>query len=867
MQSALSNTVLTAKLTMKLMVRHWMRHWLKLFAVCLVVALGTGMHIAIDIANKATTQSFESFTDTISGPSDFVITSTIGDLTLDDLGQARQLLMDSETTLAPVFETNIQLTNRSDSAGQLLAIGVDFYALTNHLARIESQSQHSHATGSISRIPLLEDAMKAPNAFFCDKATAENNNWLVGDNVSFYANTTKLTLKYFGSYPTPSDQNLSTRAVVMDAKKLTTLLERPLSYDRLELIVSKYDDKNGIQSILETNKPQHWTIETQGERKRTGKSMTQALRMNLRALSTLSLLVAAFLVFQALDSSVVKRHKEIAILHSLGSPRWLSKALWLTESILIGIIGGGLGILLGNFLGKISTGMVSQTVDTLYYFSGDTNTEQSLAAIATTWIFVILSCVIAGWWPAKQASQTPPAQLVKHDNKHSEYSASLFWQLAAGCSVLAIIGYVLPPIVADSGHSIPIGGYLLAISLIGLFVSVAIISLGYLGELTPLLSSFSYNAKIGVSQLRRPVTRHRLALGGVTVAVGMTASMIILISSFESTVRNWIGDVLQADLFIRSKASGSLHSKAKIDPDLFRDLFLDSRITDGSKIYTNRIRLDGHYTKLIGYDYRYTTQYNTLNWIKKPTRIELLLDDKNAIVSESFQERFKKKVGDIATLELRGQTVDFEIIGIYADYGNEQGSIGIANTRYETITGDLSPVGIALHLRQNVNINTFVSELETTHPSLSIVTNKWLREETMRIFNRVFSVTYALEFIGLFISVAGLGSMIFSLMLERSKEIGALRMIGISRINIRRSTAWEACNIAFLGSAFGILLGQCLGLVLIYIINKQSFGWTLQFSQPFLQLATLFLGVIVAAGVIADIVSKWILNQPIDREE
>ncbi|MCH6258525.1 ABC transporter permease [Puniceicoccaceae bacterium K14] len=849
------------------MLRHWCRNWLKLLATCLVVSLAAGLYIAIDIANKATVSSFESFTDQITGSSDITLTSSSGNLSLQDIASVRKILINSETELFPVFESNIQVASPNTGVEQLLVIGLDFYALLNHVGRSETKEASSKNDDLTSSIPVFRETMDTRNGFYCDASTAASNDWQIGQEIAFIVNSQKLDLKYLGSFPTNGEKDLSSRVIVVDARKFANILDQDLTYDRLELLVSDLDSEHQILDILSENKAKHWIVETQRQRKSTGESMTQALRMNLRALSTLSLIVAAFLVFQALDSSVVKRHKEFAILHSLGSPRWISKLLWLSESLLIGIIGGGLGIILGNLLGRLSTGMVSQTVDTLYYFSNNSGATISKSDLFSTWGIVIAVCSLAGWFPAKLASKMPPAQLIRQDSKQSNYKSHHYWFIAATSLALSIVGYLLPPLKSSSGHSIPVGGYLLVIALIGFFVSIAVLCLGYLGSSTPFLSRFDLAAKLGVSQLRNPVTRHRLALGGVTVAVGMTAAMIILIASFEMTVKNWIGNILQADLYIRSKASGSLHSDARMSAKTVQGILYDQRISNSSTIYSGRIRYDGLYTTLTGYDFKYASDYNTLSWFKAPMSPTSLFTPGYAVISESFQERFSKSVGDFVRLEFPDQTAEFQIIGVYADYGNEQGSIGISQESYKKYTADNGIRGLALHLNDSSQIEHLATELEEKFPSLSVVTNKWLREETLRIFNSVFSVTYALKAAGLFISVAGLGSMVFSLLLERFKQVGALRMIGVSGNMIRRAAIWESAAIAAFGSLAGILLGQMLGLVLIYIINKQSFGWTLQFTQPITQLIILCAGIILSTALVAYVVANRILKQPIEREE
>lgn len=866
-----SDSALFSSLLWRFSVRYWRQHWIKLSLLVSIVGLGTGAFLAIGLANRAATQSFDRFSQTVSGQSQIVVTPTIADLSLADLKAIRVSLLDTEATIVPQIAVTAQLANRPDveqSEAVFTLVGMDLLAASNFLIRNKSETSFIQQNQDIEASSPLSSTL----GVYSLAQTAQAYSWGSSSQLDFFVEDQQVSLPWEAELPTiEGDLQAAANVLVMDWRTLSDLLSKPLHANRVDIVWTESERTDeaiakAIELLTKAN-PGNWVIESQSERQATGATMTLALRMNLRALSALSLLVAICLVFQAMDSAVARRQSEIATLHSIGVSSKLTRLLWFADSTMIGFIGGGLGLIFGHAMASVSTELVGQTVNTLYYNTGEVVLDYSLAEASLAWLLTIAFCTLAGWWPARQAARSPLIETIRKGNHRSTYSRSGYIIGALVFALLSAIAYFIPPIEAANGHAIPVGGYTLAITLIGLVACLACLALEILGKFSSLASSGSTTLGLALSQFRMPVTRHRLALVGVTLSVGMTASMIFLIGSFESTVRSWIGNTLQADLFIRPRSVAAAHDTSSISLQTVRALTAKAEVSDMGVIHMTDARIQNLPTKIIGFDTEYLDRVGHTTWIKRPDNLLELQNGQTAIINEAFSSRFKKSVGDVVELPAAGETLTFEIIGVMADYGNENGSLGIDKTRFIDISQDPRPRAIALHATTPESIDSLAREIRDDYPGLLVMTNRWLREETLRIFNRVFSITYALEAIGLLISVVGLGSMLASLLIERRSETSTLQRIGFGSRRIALNTLWEGLILAALGIAAGFLLGLLLGLTLVFIINRQSFGWTLALSIPWGSLAALSLLTATGAGVVAYFVGLWSSKLPLQTEE
>jgi putative ABC transport system permease protein len=231
-----------------------------------------------------------------------------------------------------------------------------------------------------------------------------------------------------------------------------------------------------------------------------------------------------------------------------------------------------------------------------------------------------------------------------------------------------------------------------------------------------------------------------------------------------------------------------------------------------------------------------------------------LLGRDDVIVSEPFANKHGVQRGDTLELLLAGRRVRFRVIDIYSDFSNERGYIIMDRGTLLKYLPDPAPSNVAVYLRPGVSLEAGRRAVETAlHGSPAMVfTNRSLREEAIRVFDRTFAITYALEAVAVFVAVMGVAGALLALVIDRRREFGLLRFLGGATGQIRRIILFEAGMLGLLANIAGIVLGFCLSLVLIFVINRQSFGWTIQFHWPVTVLLSA-LSIVYAATVLAAI--------------
>ncbi|HCR31620.1 MAG TPA: hypothetical protein DIV79_16575 [Opitutae bacterium] len=863
-------TKLLIHLAQRVVVRRWTQQKLKTLALLLVVALGVSVFLSIGLTNRAAINSFSSFTGVVAGESQYYVRSTIGSLDLADARSVRTALIKTEASLFPTLEMMASV-EMAESQENYKLIGVDFLASASHLYRT-SQANRELQGSRIENMGVF-DYLAQGNSLFAPSSVASRHQWQAGDDILFNLGSEQIEFRYSGEIPLiASDANSELPLLVMDLYALARLADRVGQIDRIditlpsELRTQSYLEK--VSNLLEQANPGNWVIESNAERIKTGSAMTLALRSNLRALSALSLLIAFLLVFQALDSSVSQRREEIASLRSLGVTVRQIRLLWLLEAAVIGALGGVAGIALASLTARFFSGMVNETVNALYYFTADDTLDYAYGEIGLAWVTAIAASILAGWFPARAASLTPPAQLLKKNALLGQARRAIFGKIAVLTGVLGAAAYFLPPLPAPNGHGAPIGGYISALAANACAISIGCFAMESLPLcLAPLARRYK-SFLIGLSRFRKPVARHRLALGSVTVAVGMTAAMVVLIGSFEKTVTSWLEQVIHADVYVRSKQSQSAEAKNAISKEIAQAITSETQVEDSATISRFSINIYGLDTFINGYDTDYLIRKPHLSWIgSPPDNLESMKTGESAIISESFQERFNVGIGDSIDISTVLGEKTLRIIGIQSDFGNESGSLGVDQIVLEKWTARDDAQGIALHLKSDVDLEAFVSDLETRYPALEISPNRVLKDQATAIFHQTFAITYALEGVGLFISVIGLGAMLFSLTLERRVEISALLRLGMSRASLASVGITEALALSALGIVLGIMLGLVQGWILIYVVNKQAFGWTLSLSIPWNSLLLLGFATLLAGLFVSWRISWWSSGLPAQQEE
>lgn len=850
--------------------RHWRSAPGQNAILVLILALGVGVFIAIRLANRAAVASFTNFSETLIGQSDWVIEPAAGDLPDSVLPEIRRALGARPVDIIPVVETTAAVPlhsaeNYYDRTTYSL-LGLDLIGLSS-LPAARAALGHLSGSGASDFWRNWQE----PNRVWIPPALHEAG-WvrlLVEDQ--FHLLPIAGVLRGGPGAPLPPENLL-----VMDLPDLQALTHRPGRIDRVEFIAEpgpqlprRREELGAILTQL-GQKGDRWLVRTPGVRRETAEKMTEAFSLNLTILSLIALLVGLYLIFQALDGAVVRRRGEIAVLRSLGVEEATIRRLWLGEAAFLGAIGGAAGVILGWLGAQGAVRAVGRTVNMLYFATTVSQADLTAREVVIGVVMGVVASVLAGWWPAREAARTPPAQILGRTSA----PGPLLWRSPLSGAVILAVGWLLihaPPIRLASGARFPLAGYAAAFLWIlggGILCASALPHIAgrfrWMGRQGP-------SRRVALGHLARPSGRHRLAAASLLCAVGMSAGMAILVASFESTIRGWMARSLQADLYVYSAAARSASADDHISAVTWKALAAQPGIAQEWVLAAYPIQLGaGAPALLTGTDLRLTQERSNLPWVEAPRDPAVFDPARNAglcLVSESFSDRFGVQRGGMITLPTPAGPQRLRVAGVYSDYGNERGTVMVQWEQLVRWMHDDSATHISLFLQPGRNPLAMRWRLKRAFPGLQVLTYAELRGQILGVFRQTFTITYALEVIGVVVAVTGLALAMASILLDRRDELTSLRALGFSRGEMAWAGSAEGLALALWAIVGGLALSLALGWLLIHVINKQSFGWTLGFRIPWRELAGLSVAVAAAGWLVSFVVGWWGANLPADQEE
>ncbi len=832
--------------------RHWRLALRQQVALMLILALGSSVYLAVRLASNAALSGFETFTDGITRQPDWTVQAVSGALREDDVREMREALGHRPVSLLPVVEETV--TPAADAGNGEIGsratwrlLGVDFVGLLN--LRGEAPA------GLGANLQVVRSGVYVSPKLGVKEG--EELRLIVDDRV--------ITLKVAGVVPEmPGVPSLPAHLLLMDLPEAQSILLRGDKVDRVEVLAQDSilfpilrEEAGGVLKS-------RWQVTGGANRRQLAGTMTQAFRLNLTILSLLALLVGGYLIFQALDGVVLRRREEIGILKSLGVTDRAIQIAFLIEAGLLGLCGGALGVLLGWLGAQGAVGGVTKTMNALY---GATSEQQAALSVGEALLALsisILASLIAAWWPARMAARTPPAHML---GRHATpFEGGTVWRvewIGWAMMLAALLLAELPVLRFASGTRLPLAGYAAALLWLvgaGLAAGAVLRGMGRMGRMSGAV------ARIALSHLRRPTVRHRFAVAALASAVAMTTGMAVMVASFDHTMRGWIDRTMKADMYVSSAGAQSASSTHFISPETVTALGKEPEVAELAFVQAKTLLWHGGEVLVLGTDPVFGHKHGLYAWVEAPKREEWWAMEDGitpAIMSESWSERFGTQVGDV--IELVGHKV--RVVAMNAEYGNERGSLTLPAAVFLEWFETDEAWRVAMMLKPGVDAETVRDRIQRQQPGLSVFTNAHLRSEALRIFRQTFAVTHALEVIGVIVAVVGLGLALASLMLERRAILATLRSLGMTRSEIAKSAALEGLGVACAGAFTGIAAGLWLGWLLVYRINKQCFGWTLQFHAVWWHLAVLGAAVIVVGMLVAALVGRWAAMLPAEHTE
>lgn len=824
------------RLFYRLMLRPLLREPVRAALTVFAVALGVAVVLAIDLAGNAATGSFHSSMETLSGDNDLEITAS-GGIPESIVGALASLPYNLR--ISPRIEDFATITGSKQT---LPLIGLDLIAESNrtqprasqagdlNLGTVEDFSQvasdrRGNCAGSSSNVSCLDE----DSSIWVGSSLGHHS----GDHLQLLINDEARDYTVRGVYP---DDDGNEAAIVMDIATAQQALSR---FGRVDRILIKTPTSANLESWEERITkvlPPGVTIQPQGTNTEEERRMLAAFGWNLRLLSGISLIVGAFLIYNTISVSVVRRRPEIGILRALGAGRFAILGAFLCEATSFGLAGALLALPFGRFMANGAVKLMGATVNSLYVSSRPGAIELTPSIVILALSLGVGVAVFSAFSPAHEASLVSPVQAMARARREYESRVhkrrDLWMALVLGLTAGAASR--LPPIAGK-----PVFGYLACLLLIA---AAALATPAFVAALSAISSrwlgnQFGGEALLASRSLGASLRRTSVLVAALSTAIAMMVSVGIMVGSFRETVITWMNDQLPADLYVRPAGNPSAGHHPTLSPDIAATISELPGVAGVDRLRAYEIRYEGQPVILSGVDLSTRSAEFRTGFFsgRRPAEVfEQLRGSNNVVVSEPFTSKHRVSIGDMIELALGETRAHFQVVDVYYDYSSESGEILMDRETLLRYLPDPAPSNLAVYVAPDIvpeTVRREIFEAAGAHHVL-VASNREIRAQAIRVFDRTFAITYALEAIAVLVAVMGVAGALLSVVIDRRRELGLLRFLGADSGQIRKLILVEAGLLGIFANLAGVALGFLLSLILVFVINKQSFGWTIRFHWP-----------------------------------
>ena len=665
---------------------------------------------------------------------------------------------------------------------------------------------------------------------------------------------------------------------VMDIGAAQDLWGQAGHLTRIDLQLQPGTDRAAFQQALQSlpGWPANAMLAEPGDAVQRIDNLSRAYRVNLTVLALVALFTGAFLVFSVLALSVAQRAPQFALLAVLGATPRQRLALVLTESALLGLVGSAAGIALGTALAATALQLLGGDLGGGYFAGVQPALQWSAPAALLYGALGVAAALVGGWWPAQSARHLPPAQTLKGLGA------------AAGRGSGATVGIILIAAGAVLASAPPVFGIALAAYFaIGLLLvgGIALLPWGMawlLQRLRPWVAGHLLLV-LPLERARRMRGTAAIAVGGVVASLSLAVALTVMVASFRGSVTEWLDAVLPSPLYVRSALSAAGGEAALLPPGFDEAVAQLPGVARVQALRASPLQLD--------------SKRPALTLLSRPlasdparslplvgTALPVPAGRMGVYISEAVVDLYGLKPGmewpalsrsfSPIAQEGRAQQATFFIAGVWRDYARQSGAVAMDRADYLRLTGDARASDLALWPREGTDLAQLQQAIRAlaengadtgapmaagasaTASGLEFVAAGAIRERSLRIFDRSFAVTYWLQAVAIGIGLFGVAASFSAQVLARRKEFGLLAHLGLTRRQILSVVAGEGAAWTGVGAAAGVLLGLAVALVLVHVVNPQSFHWTMDLRVPLARLLAL-----CAAVVLAGTVTAWVAGR------
>jgi putative ABC transport system permease protein len=821
--------------------RHLLRHPAQLALALIGLTLGVGTMVAVDVATASSQRAFELSLQAVNGAATHQITG--GPRGIDDrlYTQLRTRAgAGSRPRLAPLVTGYVTVGERT-----LQLIGVDPFAAAELADGQRVAAAPDPATGGVDG---LRRWFIEPGAVLMSAATADQLGLVINSRFDVAVGGVQRRAALIGRI---ADAGAGFDAVLLtDIAQAQEWLGSVGRLSRIDVRVAGGAAGAALLARLRAQLPADLELQATRAAARETFAMTEAFTTNLKAMSLLALLVGAFLIYGSVSFAVLQRRATLAVLRALGATRGEVLAVVLSEAAVLGVVGALCGVLLGVAIGRALVGLVSQTINDLYFVVTVREVTVPVSGVVTALCAGLATALAAALLPALEvAASAPQLGLAR---------SVLERRAVQVARTLAIVSALL---AAGAGLTVWVSGRSLLAGFATLFMlllSVAAVTPAALRVLAQaaarLGARVSPVARLACGDIAASLSRTGVASAALGMALTAMIGVAIMVESFRESLREWLVQSLRADVYVSAPGPAEA-SERRLDPAVIRALLATAGIGDHSEsrrvvVGSERGALDLNAVRLAHASYAafQFTQADAAHAWPEFARGAIL-------VSEPLAWRLGLAPHATLTLTTASGPRAFTVAGVYREYGNDRGEVLMSLGTYQRLWDDEAISGLAIYLAPGVEASRSLAELRAAargRQALFIRSNADIRALSMRIFERTFVITRVLYWLAAGVAAVGLVSALLAWELERSRQLAILRALGLTPAGTALLVLAQTIFMGIAALLAAIPAGLLTAMVLTGVINRRAFGWQIDLHltpAQFTDALWLALAAALAAGV------------------
>ncbi len=833
--------------------RHLVRHPAQLMLALVGLSLGVATIIAVDIATASSRRAFELSMDAVNGAATHQIVGGpqgIDERVYVDL-QTHELPPGvAQPVLAPVVEGYVLIGDRGVSARDMQLVGVDPLAGSELGAGVFGL-RGGGSRGS--RVEALRDWFMEPGGVVMAAGPARELGLTVGQRFDLDVGGVR--------HPAVLIDLIRDRSSAYDALLLTDIAQAQEwlglvgRLSRIDVKVPAGPEGKALLARLQSQLPPGVQAHEARSRTRQSLDMTGAFTTNLQAMSLLALLVSTLLIYGAVSFAVVQRRRVIGILRALGATRGEVLTIVLSEAAALGIIGAGLGLLLGLFIGRELITLVSRTINDLYFVVAVNETTLPASSIVKALLGGFGTALVAALLPALEVAGSSP-QLGLRRSVLESRAVAISRRLVVVSAVLASSAGL---VVLVSGRSLFAGFVALFLLLLSVAAVTPAVLRGLAHAAARVTGRASPIARLAFGDIAASLSRTGVAVAALGMAVAAMIGVSIMVESFRESLRDWLGQTMRADVYVTAPGPGADRPERRLEPDVIAALLATPGVADHSE--TRQVMVESPWGPISLTGLRLARSgYSTLQLVAgDASRAWGRFARGDVIVSEPLAWRLHLQVGDGLPLTTGSGVRKFLVAAIYREYGNDRGNVLMNLEQYRRLWHDEQVTGMGIFLEPAAHPAAVITAMRAAvggRQGLLMRSNADIRAISMSIFERTFVITRVLYWLAAGVAAVGLISSLLAWELERSHELAIVRSIGLTPLGAGVLVEAQTGFMGLVALVAAIPAGLLTALVLTDVINRRAFGWQIDLHLTAAQF-TDALSLALAAALLAGVYPAW----------